>query len=308
MKTRIAILLTFLVTVMASSIALGQRPPGGGPPGGGPPGDGPHGDGRRGGPPDGRPRPDGMPGHPEPRGPQGPPFGPQADWLSSEMRFGDRTVKGVPYSAEFTTESVQILGDGTRITRKSNGSVYRNSEGRTRREQVLGAIGPFAIEGEPPHMAFINDPIMGLHYAIDLNNRTARKMSFRGSPPPPPPLPSDFQTKADPVRNESLGKQVIEGVEVEGTRATISIPAGRVGNDRPLEIVSERWYSPELQIVILSKHKDPFAGENTYRLAHINREEPPMSLFEVPAGFEIQEGPPPGDIEGPRRQKPPRPE
>jgi len=226
--------------------------------------------------------------------------------MSSEMRFGDRIVKGVPYSAEFSTENVQILGDGTRIMRKSTGNVYRNSEGRTRREQVLGAIGPIALEGEPPHMAFINDPIMGVHYAMNLRDRTARKLPFHENPPPPPPLPSDFQMKADPIRNEALGKQVIEGVQVEGTRSTISIPAGRVGNDRPLEIVSERWYSPELQIVILSKHKDPFAGENTYRLAHINREEPPLSLFEVPAGFTVEEGPPP-DFDGPRRPKPPRP-
>jgi hypothetical protein len=297
---RIAIIIS--LTLMAPSMALGQRPPGGGPPG-----DGPQGDGRRGGPPDRRPHP-GMQGPPPPgpRGPQGPPFGPQADWMSSEFRFGDRLVKGAPYSAEFTTESVQTLGDGTRITRKSNGNVYRNSEGRTRREQILGAIGPIAIEGEPPHMAFINDPIMGVHYAIDLRNRTARKLPFRENPPPPP-LPSDFQEKADPVQNENLGKQVIEGVQAEGTRSTITIPAGRVGNDRPLEIVSERWYSPELQIVVLSKHKDPFAGENTYRLTHINREEPPLSLFEVPEGFRVEEGPPP-DADGRRRPRPPRPE
>jgi hypothetical protein len=221
------------------------------------------------------------------------------------MRFGDRLVKGVPYSAQIVTESTQILGDGTRITRKSNGAVYRNGEGRTRREQTLGAVGPIAIEGEPQQIIFINDPVGGAHYVLDVNGHKARKLPYLAAPPAQPGLPSDFADKAEPVKTESLGKQIIEGVEAEGTRSTITIPAGRVGNDRALEIVSERWYSPDLQVVVLSKHKDPFAGENIYRLTNISRDEPPLNLFEVPAGYSIvaEEGPP---RNGPPRQ--PRPE
>lgn len=219
------------------------------------------------------------------------------------MRFGDRLVKGVPYSAQIVTESTQTLGDGTRITRKSTGAVYRNGEGRTRREQKLGAIGPIALEGEPQQVVFINDPVGGAHYVLDEGSRTARKLPYLENPPAQPPLPSDFAEKADPVKTESLGKQMIEGVEAEGTRSTITIPAGRVGNDRPLEIVSERWYSPELQVVVLSKHKDPFAGENVYRLTNISRDEPALNLFEVPAGYSIttEKGPP---RNGPRPPKP----
>ena len=86
---------------------------------------------------------------------------------------------------------------------------------------------------------------------------------------------------------------MIEGIEAEGTRSTITIPAGRVGNDRPLTIVSERWYSPELQIVVLSKHSDPFSGDNVYRLTGISREEPPLSLFAVPADYRVTEERPP---------------
>jgi hypothetical protein len=220
------------------------------------------------------------------------------------MRFGDRLVKGLPYSAEFTTETIQMLGDGTRITRKSNGSLARNTEGRTRREQTLGAIGPIAVEGEPPHIVFISDPIAGIHYVLDLNSRVARRLPFRENPPAPP-LPSDFEHKADPLKNESLGHKSIEGIDAEGTRSTITIPAGRVGNDRPLEIVSERWFAPELQIVVLSKHKDPFAGETVYRLSNISRAEPDQKLFEVPAGYAIEEGRP---EDGPRRPRPPRPD
>ena len=295
-----------LFALAACVDAFGQRP-GGGPPGGGPPGGGPPGGRPGGGPPQGGGPPPGGPNRgPRPDGQQGPPpgrrppLGPQADLLSSEMRFGDRLVKGAPYSAKFSAESTQTLGDGTRITRKSTGAVYRNGEGRTRREQTLGAIGPIAIEGEPQQVIFINDPIGGAHYVLDVGNQKARKLPYLNAPPAPPQLPSDFEDKGEPVKTESLGKQMIEGVEAEGTRSTITIPAGRVGNDRPLEIVSERWYSPELQVVILSKHKDPFAGENIYRLTSISRDEPPLTLFEVPAGYSVVDEAPP-QRNGPRR-------
>lgn len=290
----------FVVLSLAVFTSVFAQGPGGGPPGGpgrpgGAPGGGPGGrpDGQRPGEGHQRPGPDGPP----PRGqrPNGP-MGPQADFLSSEIRFGDRLVKGSPYSAQFSTENTQTLADGTRITRKSNGAVYRNGEGRTRREQALGALGPVPIEGDPRQMVFINDPIAGAHYVLDVQERIARKMFFRHDGPPPPPRagpPPAFEGAQDPMQTESLGKQNIEGVEAEGTRSTITIPVGRMGNDRPLKIVSERWFSPELNIVVLSKHNDPFAGENVYRLTKISREEPSLSLFQVPADYRVREEHPP---------------
>jgi hypothetical protein len=292
----------FVVLTLAAFTSVFAQRPGGGPPGGGPgrPGSGP------GGHPDGPPR--GGADGPPPQGQRHPgPMGPQADFLSSEMRFGDRVVKGSPYSAQFSTENTQTLADGTRITRKSKGAVYRNGEGRTRREQALGALGPVPIEGDPRQMVFINDPVAGAHYVLDVQKRSARKMPFHDGPPPPPGpqppagRPADFHGEPDQVTTESLGKQTIEGVEAEGTRSTITIPVGRIGNDRPLKIVSERWFSPELKIVILSKHNDPFAGENVYRLTNINREEPPISLFTVPSDYLVREEHPPEQPRKPRQ-------
>jgi len=93
------------------------------------------------------------------------------------------------------------------------------------------------------------------------------------------------------VNQESLGKQTIEGVEAEGTRVTITIQAGKIGNERPIVTVNERWYSPELQTVVLSKNSDPRMGETTYRLTNIDRNEPDPSLFQVPSDYTVQEGP-----------------
>jgi hypothetical protein len=241
-------------------------------------------------------------------------------FLSSEVGFDRKVVKGAPYSAEATTETIQTLSDGNRIIRKNSATIYRDSEGRTRREQTLGAIGQWTAAGDPPKTIFINDPVARVNYTLDPKTQTGRKMSISQllpgetftrvvAPPPPGARPNVtgtagvrvFESTA-PTANterlerhrpkvESLGKQVIEGVEAEGTRTTITIPAGKIGNERQIDIVTERWYSPELQVVVYSKKTDPMSGETTYKLTNINRDEQPRSLFEVPAGYKIKEGP-----------------
>ena len=92
------------------------------------------------------------------------------------------------------------------------------------------------------------------------------------------------------AKRESLGKQIIEGVEAEGTRTTVTIAAGEIGNERAIEIVNERWYSPELQVVVMTKRSDPRAGETVYKLTNINRSEPAKSLFEIPADYTVKTG------------------
>lgn len=90
------------------------------------------------------------------------------------------------------------------------------------------------------------------------------------------------------VKNEPLGKRIIEGVEAEGTRSTLSIPAGQIGNDRPLDTVSERWYSNELKTVVMTTRKDPRTGESNYKIANLRRGEPARQLFEVPPDYKIE--------------------
>lgn len=212
-------------------------------------------------------------------------------FLSSEMRFNHKLVKSAPYSAVAETESVQPLMDGGKTTRTTSARVYRDSEGRTRREQKLSNIGGFATQADAPPVVFIDDPVAGVSYMLDTKNLKARKMQFRGAPSPGggmPPFPMKREGVVEP-KTESLGKQIIEGVEAEGTRTTITIPAGQIGNEKALEIVSERWYSPALQEVILSKHRDPRLGEYTYRLTNINRGDPSPTLFQPPSDYAISE-------------------
>jgi hypothetical protein len=87
----------------------------------------------------------------------------------------------------------------------------------------------------------------------------------------------------------------------------VTIPAGAIGNDKAIAIVSERWFSPELQVVVASTHHDPRFGETTYRLTGIVRGEPEKSLFEVPSDYTVREGPPDArrfrGTPGPREEK-----
>jgi hypothetical protein len=91
-------------------------------------------------------------------------------------------------------------------------------------------------------------------------------------------------------KSEPLGKESIAGISAEGTRTTTTIPANAMGNERPLDIVRERWYSPELQIVLRSKQTDPRFGETIYEATVVDRGEPPSLIFEVPSDYKIGKG------------------
>lgn len=269
MNLKFGLHLTFCTLALCSASLFAQGPRRGGPP-----------PDQRGFPPPSR---DGRGPDREGRDHKSPPSNQSFSFVSTEMRNGRKTVKGAPFSATSETEFTQTLANGSKITRKSVALMYRDSEGRTRRDQTLSQVGPFATSEVAPQIIFISDPVAGASYMLDPRNRTMRKISSRGGPPPDRPEPR-VPTEAD-AKTEALGKQIIEGVEAEGTRSVITIPVGKVGNDQPLEIVSERWYSPVLQEVILSKHNDPRYGVNTYRLKTINRDEPSTSLFQPPADY-----------------------
>jgi hypothetical protein len=240
-------------------------------------------------------------------------------------------VSGAPYSATITNESVQTLADGTRIVQNSSGTAARDSEGRTRQDTVLPAIGTLSA-ANAPHLIFIHDPVAQTSYTLNLTEKTAQKLPFL---PPPgntvwgsaaatlamrvaepgvvPPLPDAvapatmgapptgvfFQKRLDTagedhdVQTDDLGSQTMEGVLVNGIRTTHTIPAGQIGNDRPITVVTEIWTSPELKTIVYSKRTDPRIGEQIFRLTDISRTEPSASLFTVPADFKIVDAPQP---------------
>jgi hypothetical protein len=234
-------------------------------------------------------------------------------FISSLFEMGDKVVKGAPYSAEAVTERVQTLSDGNRIVHKNTSQVFRDSSGRIRREQAFGMIGNWVSAEEPEKHIFINDPVAKVHYVLEPKDQTARKMKLldkvasgpKGGEPgleeeqdvfiPPAPGRAirekiKMRTRAEEIRKESLGKQTMEGLEVEGSRTVSVIAAGEIGNERPIEMFTEKWYSPELKVYVMTRRSDPRFGETTYRLTNIKRGEQDASLFQVPSNYKIEEG------------------
>lgn len=231
-----------------------------------------------------------------------------------------KITTGRPYSAEAVTEMNQVLGDGNRIRNRSTTRVYRDGEGRTRREMFDGDGTLVTIS--------ISDPVAKTSYTLDPRTKIAYQaggnilapsttggtytFSGRGGAratytvaegerqattaaragggtggtvtlmrTPAPDNPN--------VKKEDLGIQNLEGVSATGSRTTRVIPAGEIGNAQEIRVVSEQWYSDELQALVMTKHSDPRNGETVYRLTNILRAEPDQNLFTVPADYTVQQ-------------------
>ena len=284
-------------------------------------------------------------------------------FVANEFNFDGKPVSNAPYSAESVTESVQILADGNRISRKNTAAVYRDSQGRTRREESLSIPGSEVSQ----KTIFINDPVAKVSYILDAEKKTARKMSAntikassvleqiktatqstsgstkinmdsRGEyvmerrvrqpngeetverktgaeakaevarmnlPVPPPPMAAGAMvihggmvTPGQPMhfadsknaKVDQFGKRVIEGLECTGVKTTITLAAGAIGNERPIDTIQETWTSAELQTVVQTRRTDPRTGETNFKLTNVRRAEPLKTLFEVPSDYKIEEG------------------
>ena len=229
------------------------------------------------------------------------------------------TVKGAPYSGQIVNEMVQTLADGNHIKSTNSSMVYRDSQGRERREESAGGT---------VRSVFITDPVEGASYMLMPSSKEARKTAQRsanvvyttgdhvgvgvgagggrggtmttetrsfsfstsgGGPETFFFANQDVNSSKANTKVEHLGMQSIEGVSAEGTRTTMTIPAGQIGNELPIVTVSERWYSPELQVTVMSTRSDPRTGTTTYKLTNVNRSEPSPIMFQVPSDYTVND-------------------
>jgi hypothetical protein len=224
------------------------------------------------------------------------PFGERMELLGFGGMHGGKVVTGAPFSAVAVAESKQTLADGTVISHKVQSNLFRDAQGRFRREVTLPAIGPLATSGTPKSFVMIHDPVAQTGFILEPDQKVARKLPAHGKGGPGADAAGDKKQQPEDsnVKKESLGTQTINGVSAEGTRYTRTIPAGQIGNDKPVTIVKEEWYSPDLQMVVQSKHSDPFMGDTTYSVTGIQRTAPSATLFAVPADYTVKDGPPAG--------------
>ncbi len=247
------------------------------------------------------PPPEGsMPGGPPEEMMPGP-MGDRIELLGFEGMHGGKVVTGAPFSAVAVSETTQIFADGNHISRKTQTNLFRDSQGRFRKEVTLPAIGPLAASGQSKSFVVISDPVANQNFILHAETKTAEKMpkhfgGMKGGMKDV--LKGKFEsrmqeeTASGNLKKEDLGTQTIAGVSAQGTRITRTIPAGQIGNEKPITIVHERWYSDALQMMVESKRSNPWSGETTYTLTNIQRTEPDAALFTVPSDYTVKQGHP----------------
>jgi hypothetical protein len=204
--------------------------------------------------------------------------------------FGDgKIVKGEPLSAELIVTRETVLSDGNKIRNESQSKIYRDADGRVRREMgvdlAMAAVGPVKHS-----LTVITDPVAGSRYILNPENKTARQAPMRG--PNPGPGDHEAHMKAlgggGDVTKEQLGTKTVNGVQAEGVRVTRTIAAGSMGNEKPIMVVTERWFSPDLQMVVMTTHTDPMMGTVTTKLVNVTPGAPDAALFQVPSDYSLK--------------------
>ena len=227
----------------------------------------------------------------------GPPPGSRGDGPFGGIGFGGfesgfrgKVVAASPFTATLSTQFSQTLADGNQIQSTTTGTIARDSQGRTRRDLTFPAIGPWAASGKSaPHIVVITDPVAGVQYLLQPDKKIARKITLptqraqNNQPSNATPPPRNGEARTD------LGTQTINGVLAQGTRTTRTIPVGAIGNQQPLAIVNERWFSSDLQMMVMTKRSDPRTGQSLFQLTDIQRNEPDATLFQVPSDYTVQD-------------------
>lgn len=189
-------------------------------------------------------------------------------------------VTGKPFAAEAVTETIQTLADGNRIVRHNITKYYRDRIGRTRREQTIETLGPSSPVA-PIQIIVISDPVVRADYILDPVRQTVRKFGRLE-------IQSGSREGPDDAGTQDLGKETIEGLECAGTRTTVTIPAGQIGNERPIVAVTETWYAPAIEAVVRSSTSDPRFGDTSYVLRKVTTTDQPRNLFEPPSTFKVE--------------------
>jgi hypothetical protein len=220
---------------------------------------------------------------PSPPQTQRPPDGGNREMLISILI---PSLPNAPFSATVNTEWIRQLPDGSTITLKNHRAIARDAAGRIFQERRMLVPEGGKIESEVTHIE-ISDPVAQQLYICIPRERTCQLEVFSGQDFASPLRAAATPKQPDSSGSEDLGTQSVGGRETVGTRETMVIPAGTIGNNSPLMSKREFWYSPLLGLNLISRRQDPRFGEQNFELSDITVGEPDAKLFEVPSGSKI---------------------
>lgn len=208
-------------------------------------------------------------------------------------------VLGRPLTATEVYRSTQVLADGTRVDHNDTSLFYRDDQGRMRTESqgtvvIFDPVAGFVYFPHPESKTYsqsaIGNPSVWTWVSATGNGTSVVSSGARQSPGDPAAMVAQrrFGLPASQPVTETLAPQNVNGILANGSRVTITIPKGTLGNDRDMKVINERWYSDDLKVLVKSTNSDPRYGVTMYDLTQVVQGPPNPALFQAPADYKLQ--------------------
>jgi hypothetical protein len=230
-----------------------------------------------------------------------PPRGPDSVTRSYTPGIDVLPYPNLPFSGTDTIVETHPIEGGGGIVNSVTARVVRDGQGRIYRERHH-----FAPQGTDPQKTlyefYILDPSTNTQTDCTIATHQCAvhgyhpQLSVRLMPAGP------FDQGRQLLVRDSLGEHSIGDLNTIGTRETITVSPGTYGNDRPLALTREFWYSPDLKTNLVVTRRDPRLGNFDIHLDVQSRDEPSPDIFTIPTGYTIKDARPP-----PRLSTDPRP-
>ena len=195
---------------------------------------------------------------------------------------------GAPFTATVVTEWTRLLEDGTTTTIKNHRTVARDSVGRVFQERRN-----FSPNGDKETTTLSEldyvDPIRHELYVCFARTHTCNVHPYDQPATAPVSRPASvtLPNGAGSITLESLGQNAIDNLEVLGSREITTINRGANGYQHPEPTIKEFWYSPQLEVNLITKRFEPRGGAQNFTLENINLNEPNPNLFVPPANYKL---------------------
>ncbi len=195
-------------------------------------------------------------------------------------------LAGAPFQATITTEWTKHLPDGSTTTVVNHRLVVRDGKGRIYQERR--SLVP---QGGPRPSAIlrieISDPQKHTKYFCNAELSECELRYYNAPVTEPVPPEGPIGKSGRYLSRASLGTKTIEGIETNGTRETITVDTGVIGNSAPVENTKEFWYSPKLALNLEVTRLDPLHGDQIFRVTDLRLAEPDSRLFQLPRNCKV---------------------
>jgi len=185
-------------------------------------------------------------------------------------------LPNAPFSATVETEWTKYLADGSTQVTRNHRLIARDGLGRVFQERRTFVPKTSPIDSTVWRIDLAEPSTHTVAYC-DTRGRTCELRPYVAPAATAPPIGAPA----------SLGSQILNGLELIGTRETQTLRWSTDSSSRPLVVVKEFWYSKQLGLNVLTTRDDPRSGKEVFTVKDIRQGEPDAALFALPADFRV---------------------